>query len=495
MANSDQLSTNIQCLYYLCGLSPDEQKRFELYLQSDYHTKSVVIRDAYQALYRMVLNVEDESRWPSKEELWGAVFQDRPFSPNRLNKIFYDLKTELFLFFQIEQVKQQDVQKVDFPFETLNDRGLNRHLGRELENRIKEVRKERAGLEKTHKLYELEQLEYKLHLNPYSRKKAGKLPSLFQICEEHITLLGLRMALYDLDRSKAYRDFSLPNNLLPYVDYLQSHATRFPPLIQVYLQTFTFLALPHQRNTLKTLIETLSSPHSELDKECMAELIGFCLNECIRLGNQGQHWQDQETLSIYRLALDNGYILDHNGLCPFHHFNNIITLLCRTGKPEEARLFIQNYKNKVSGQEQGIAEQAELYGKGLIYLLSGNFLKAIRSMEVLRKKNADTFLMLNSHLVTVKAAWEMDSIEEEFDFEKKLEAYRMYVGRAESLTDKRRASHEKFIACCKKLVRVRRKENKFFARNMEKLKEMVKEGEGYAYSVWIKEKIAEIETK
>ena len=130
----------------------------------------------------------------------------------------------------------------------------------------------------------------------------------------------------------------------------------------------------------------------------------------------------------------------------------------------------------------------------MLKYLAGDYQGAIETLESIKERKSDLFLMLNANLTIVKAAYELNSMAEEFDVYKKLQAFRMYCSRAQpSLKAERIRWHKEFIAGFKNLLRVRDGVPKTAQKNLEDLRNRLENWKGYSFAKWLQAKLRELE--
>lgn len=223
----------------------------------------------------------------------------------------------------------------------------------------------------------------------------------------------------------------------------QSHLAHLPA-ISIYLHCYQMLRNPSEEShfqAFKTLL--LNESRAFLTTEIHGLYI-LAINYCVRRINAGELRFYAEVLDLYKVGLEQGYLLDDSVLSRFT-YHNIAAAAIHTGDLEWAATFLQTYKNRL---EKRYRESAYSFNLARLEYARGNHALVL---ELLQKANyRDPLLNLAAKTLLLKTYFDLNETD---TLQSQLDAMRNYLHRKRVL-GYHRTNYLNLIRYAEKILRL-----------------------------------------
>ena len=281
--------------------------------------------------------------YPEKEKAFAKAFQGTTFHDATLRKCMSQLMKLLEQFLVWQRVAENEVRKNIELAEAYRHRNLNKHFSQVLRS-LKTMQESRAiqNAEYYQDNYriQLEEYEFRVKNKRFGDLNIQEISDSIDIVYLASKLRQTCFALAHLTVNKAAYDFrQLPALLLQAEQYLHIPA--------VALYYYCYGAIKEDRDedfqAFKQLIfkHTSTFPLGE-----MRGLYLMALNFCIKRYNSGQQIYGEECFELYRVGLEQDFLLEEGKLSHFT-YNNIVSIGLSIGKLDWTEQFIQGYKSAI----------------------------------------------------------------------------------------------------------------------------------------------------
>jgi hypothetical protein len=119
--------------------------------------------------------------------------------------------------------------------------------------------------------------------------------------------------------------------------------------------------------------QSLRDAQGQFTERELGDICRICLNYCIRRANQGDSFYAEEGLELYRLGIEQGYLLTEGHL-PYHTYINAAAFGISLGKYDWTERFIEDYKNKVAREHR---QNAHIFCLARLRYAQGNYREAM----------------------------------------------------------------------------------------------------------------------
>lgn len=250
------------------------------------------------------------------------------------------------------------------------------------------------------------------------------------------------------------------------------------PAISIYHQILmTFLENDNAEHFKK--LKTLLDAHAHKFPQAEArDMYMYAQNYCIRKINAGDMNFLQESLGLYKKALEKEILYEEGYLSPWS-FKNIVVVALRAGDTDYAEKFIKQYHAAINPK---FRNNAFNYNQAYLQFYKGRHGNAL---ELLNKVEfTDIFYALDSRSLQIKIYYELD---EWMSLQSALEAFRVYLRRNKTLSENMKTTYSNLVKFIDKLSRMQKGENA----KLEKLLDKINETKQIADIRWLKTKVEE----
>lgn len=334
----------------------------------------IPLLDYLVSCYQENLNVE-------KEKAFATSFPDQPFDDQlwRLTVSQLFKLTEHWLAIRLVE------QEPTFPKLALSrcyrQFDLEGHYQRNMKGLQLTLDKE------TQRAAEFYENQYLLEWEKYRFVSSGKRTEAFNLqavsdaMDTSFIARKLRHACFAISHEAVFKttyELGLLNAVLEQV----AASPTLSELPAIGLYYYCYLALTqNDEGYFQTFIEALSKNAAALPLEEQRNLYLLAINFGIRQINASRPAYDRPVLNLYKLALENGLLLENKRLSHFA-FNNIVAIAVRIGENEWVEAFMNNQKNNLERRHRQVAYSLGMarleyarkkYGEALLHLQKADY--------------------------------------------------------------------------------------------------------------------------
>ncbi len=384
----------------------------------------------------------------SREDIWQALYPERPLDPARLNHLmswFLKLGEQ---FIGLERFLADDFEREWNNAEALLARGLAKHY-RFNADRLRR-RLDAAPLRDSAYLlrqYRLAEMELRAHpeevttqLSDTPLQQASDQLDFFYFTEK------LRYACAMINNqaivTAAYH--------FHFVDELRCFVEQHPlpadaPGGEVYFRIFQMLTKPDGDADFQILKQLLKRFAGKFSHAEMAGLYSYTLNYCIRQIRNIREEYVEEALQLYEQGIETGYLLSANGSLEPMHFKNIVKLALRLERFTWTERFILE-KNKML--PEGYRADALHYNLADLYFHTRRYDEALLHLHKVEFR--DIMHQIGAREMLAKIYYETDALDA---LDSLLHSFKIYLQRNRVVGDDLRKAYLNFIRLLYRLLR------------------------------------------
>ena len=468
----------------LTHLSIYELNSFRKYLESPYfnmNEKLLTLFDLYA--FRIRKESDDEL---TKEEVWSVLFPNKKYSDPKLRKLNSDLLKvfEEFLaqksfdsnrFLKnnliLRAIRTRKIEKLYKSTTASTDRSIEQTYNRSSDYLYAKFTNEKEKLE----LYSENEILRKRSKNIENEVNIDEIASyldqyyLSEKLKYYVKLLGWKKMI---SLEQEINHIEELNSMIDNGDY-----NHIPPIIIYSTIAKTQLDPDNVDNYFKLKEQVIENIDYFPDDE-IRSIYDALLSFCVRRVNKGDLAFQEETLNVYKGALEKETIFS-NGYITQVTFNNIVFFALRTGEFDWAESFVEEYKSRLNDKDRA---NSVSFSHARIEFYKKNYGKVI---ELLQQVEMDSVIYtLNSKTILLFSYYELD----EFDaLDSFINSFRVYVNREKSISSRKKGHYKNLLKYINKIINLRRSDKE----GIEKIRQEIIETPGIVSKPWLLEKLNE----
>lgn len=419
-------------------LSSREQTQFRHFIESPLFNKRA---DVQQLLAYWL---KRKGRAAPPEEHWQQLFPTQSFSRTQWNLLASRLFKLLEEFLALQQIRKDEAQTKFHLAKAYRKLQQEKYFteairaaGLALE---KQVFRDTAYLQNRHD-FSFERYDYILSSN---RKAKTNLQDVSNELDAYFLAAKLRQACNALSRQtinpEQYNIGLLPQ-ALRYVE--DQPGLLEVPAIAIYYYCYRAIHAEEEAY-LRLFREAIQRYQSYFPPYEIRDLYTFVINVYIRKLNTGAKVYAEEALALYRLSLDQGYLLE-DGVLLESTYVNIVVLAAVLGDYDWAIKFIGAYQQQLKPEFQ-----VPLYHfcLGKVFYEQGEHGKSLQ--QLIRVETKASFIYLGARILQLKIYYEQGEIG---PLESLLESLRVYLQRSKDLAY-RKAHYSNILVFTRQLLQL-----------------------------------------
>ncbi|MEO1262585.1 MAG: hypothetical protein AAFZ15_27510 [Bacteroidota bacterium] len=393
-------------------LSTKDLKQLEKFVASPYFNgRPQVIR-----LLSILVSTRQQNQPIDKEMAFAECFTEKPFDDQLWRLTLSQLYKLIEHWLAIRETKKN----LSFPKLPLSkayrQMGLEKHYQRSINALQQNL--ERAN-SRSAEYYEI---EYQREWEKYAFLTSGKRTENFNLQELSNTMdiafiaRKIRLACLAISHEAVFKtkyDLGLLPSVLRQIESSPALLT-FPPIALYY---YCYLALTeNDEKHFDTLISSLTLNVVRLPPEDQRHLYLLAINFGIRQINASRPAYDRPVLELYKIGLENEFLIHHGRLSHFT-FNNIVAIAVRIGEIQWVEDFINTYQVNLERRHRKVAYSLGMarlchatrdYKRALLHLQNADYKDFINNIiaKILQMKiyfETGEFEVLEAHLRNMKS--------------------------------------------------------------------------------------------
>ncbi len=468
----------------LTHLSIYELNSFRKYLESPYfnmNDKLLTLFEMYSARIR-----KETSDELTKEDIWNVIFQGKKYSDPKLRKLNSDLLKvfEEFLaqktfdnnrFLKnnliLRAIRTRKIEKLYNSTSSSTDRNIEQTYNRSSDFLYAKFINEKEKLE----LYSESEIVRKRSKNIENEVNIDEITKYldqYYMAEKlkyYVKLLGWKK-LISLDQRLNHIDELY--TMLANGDY-----AKVPPII-IYSTIAKTQLDPDNLDNYFKLKEQVNEYIDYFPEDEIRSIYDALLSFCVRRVNKGDLAFQEETLSVYKGALEKETIFV-NGYITQVTFNNIVFFGLRTGDYDWVENFVEEYKNRLTEKDR---PSSVAFSLARIEFYKNNFGKVIELLQ--QVEMTSVLYTLNAKTILMCSYYELD----EFDaLDSYINSFRVFVNREKSISARRKEKFKVLLKYVVKLINLRSSDKE----GIKSLREEIEETPGIISKPWLLQKLDE----
>jgi len=468
----------------LTYLSVYELNSFRKYLESPYfnmNEKLLVLSDLYTSKIRKENKVEF-----TKEDIWNVIFPSKKYSDPKLRKLNSDLLKvfEEFLaqktydnnrFLKnnliLRAIRTRKIEKLYKSTSASTDRNIEQTYNRSSDYLYAKFINEKEKLD----LYsesEILRKRSKTIENEVNIDVIVKYLDQYYLAEKlkyYVKLLSWK-SMISLEQE--INHIEELNAMVANGDY-----SNVPPII-IYSTIAKTQLNPDDVDNYFKLKELVNEFIDNFPKEDIRSIYDALLGFCVRRVNKGDLAFQEETLSIYKGALEKETIFS-NGYITQVTFSNIVFFALRTGEFDWAEHFVEEYKDRLNDKD---LSSSVAFSLARIEFYKKNYGKVIELLQQVEMNSV--VYAFASKTILLFSYYELD----EFDaLDSFINSFRVYVNREKSFSALKKGHYKNLLKYINKLINLRSGDKE----GIKKLRQEIAETSGIVSKPWLLQKLDE----
>jgi hypothetical protein len=407
------------------------------------------------------------------------LFVKRPFDDKVIRYLLTDVNRTVSEYFSFKQLQKDPQRKQQLLLQELSERNCTKAFEKTYRQEVEAVESiAQVDSNSLHYRYELYSLKAKAELG------AGKRSS--DVFEESSRFLDLYFVAKKLQISaeKINLNFILKKEwndpfLQTILDQVDQGLFKHSSYIRLYRLIIQSLTEPEDETVFVSLKKEVPELMGHLSASELADLYQYLLNYCIRRINAGRLIFQQELLSVYQSALENGALMT-NGSISQWDFKNVVTISLRTGNLDYARNFIHGHKQFLPFAQR---TNALAYNLANLHFSEKNFRSAIKQLQ--KVDLDDVFYRLDARSILLKSYYELDDTDA---LHYHATAFRSLLNRNRKISDQQRKLYLNLINHTLSLSRSGTDKSK-----IRSIKTRITKNPNVADLSWLETKLAELD--
>ncbi len=295
---------------------------------------------------------------------------------------------------------------------------------------------------------QLEHTRAKLEAAKPRRDQGNLFDRHIQLLDEYYAVARLRYACAATNAARIFGQLSSEKQYT-----YEGETIPLPLLAQAYRHLLKLLqAESPTPDQIRESLTFLQDHEAKFAIEDRSDLYGYLLNTGFRGMVTGKSIFNDLVYEIYQTLLENQLLLVEGSLSG-SHFKNIVTVMARTQRIEEGRVFIHEYAPHLLKADRGLLVP---YCLGIVEFHSGHFRETIRQFSaLLRQSPNDQFWSLEARSILWKSyfqAYETLSVDEHEEMLRLYHSFRNFVSRNKQIAEHHRIGYQNFIRLFNRLI-------------------------------------------
>lgn len=372
---------------------------------------------------------KNQSDSVSRKAIHQWLYPQKPFDDKVIRYLLTDINKVVFEYFSFKQLTKQPRKQQSLLLQELSERKCVRAFEKTYTQELNRIEKQgNVDSEALHHRYELHSLKAKTELESGKRSSdAFEESSLF--LELYFVAKKLQISAEKINLNFILKKEWNDPFLTTILEQISTGLFADVPYIQMYRLVIQSLTDPDNESVFEQLKLEVPKLLGHLSDSELSDLYQYLLNYCIRRINAGRLVFQNELLSVYQSALENGALLTNDNISQWD-FKNVVTIALRTGNSEYAREFIHRYKQHLPSAQR---TNALAYNLANLHFSEKNFRGAISQLQ--KVDLDDVFYRLDARSILLKSYYELDDADALFYH---ATAFRSFLNRNRKISDQQR---------------------------------------------------------
>ena len=420
-------------------LSTRERTQFQQFIASPLFNK----RQDVQCL--LVQWMKEGGRSFPPEVFWNKVFPDQDFSRTQWNLLTSRLFKLLEDFLAINDLRKDEVQKKRFLARAYRGLKQEKHFEKTISDAQHLLEKQPyRNTDYLENCYDLAFARYD-YITSGNRKEKTNLQEVSDHLDAYVLAAKLRQAC----NARSRQNINPEQYEIGFLEETFQYLERQPqfleiPAIAVYYHCYRAIQASTDETHIRLFRETIVHYQDCFQAGEIRDIYTFVINFYIRKLNTGERIYAEEALALYRLSLEQGYLLE-DGVMLESTFLNIVVLASVLGDYDWAIHFIETYREHL---KPAFREPLYHFGLGKLYYEQGQFTASLQ--QLIQVETKVSFIFLGARILQLKIYYETGEIN---PLESLLESLRVYIQRSKDLVY-RKAHYSNILIFTRQLLQL-----------------------------------------
>ncbi|MEM6879640.1 MAG: hypothetical protein AAF544_13820, partial [Bacteroidota bacterium] len=382
----------------LISLDPDQLKTFADYVQSPYLNKQEEL-----GKLAAVFAKSKGNQVPDPEKCWKTLFPKEKFDNKKWSYLASGLLRLGEDFIAIEDLKQRKEEWALIKLRATARRGLEKSYRRQ-SKQFSTLMSEAPYHTQDHQRlkHDFLRLEINRTSRMGSRKQQPTLQSMLDTLEADYLARKWRIGCEMLNHQAILPGEFRFDWLGPEDDYTHLPAKE---RAELFRQAYNLLNQSDKGNKLPDFIANLQASAKRLDQNTRTALFQRAINSCVRQIRAGRRENVEILLDLYRIGLEEAYLLVDGQLAPLN-YKNIIKLGLGLGQFEWVQIIIERYTQLLPDNNR---EDAYHYSLADLYYYQHEYDQALTHLR--NTEFSDLTYALGARAMLLKIYYEQEETE------------------------------------------------------------------------------------
>lgn len=337
-----------------------------------------------------------------KKKVFQHIFPDQVYEDKQLRYLISHLNKRIEQFLAVRAVEQQPYHLRLALLETLSARALQKNY-RQVSHQLEQ---DLAASTAQSSDFFLTQLQWsELKEQHFQRQRVRRFDPDLQHFADHLDkyyyLNRLKIACAMLDRQTILQTEYALHLSEDWIHHLEQRAFCGEPIIQLYYTIYQALLQEAAEDYFLMLKNQINESSLAIAKEDLKDIYLFAINYCARKIRQGKENYVAEALQLYHTSIEQGLLIDAQGLSPWA-FTNVVKLSLRLKQYDWIETFIQQYAPKLP---ESFRENALHYNMAELYYYTQRFKHAQEHLNQVAFSDLNYYL--GARVLLAKIFYEM----------------------------------------------------------------------------------------
>ena len=361
----------------------------------------------------------------TKEAGFESIYPGEQFNLKK----WHLLTSRLFKLIEQFLIARELKQDVALQKSLLAKAYRNRQVMPLFESTIDQAKKvlNKTNIQNANWLHQKFGLEYAYYdyISSHNRKGKTNLQNVNDLLDEYYVSTKLRNACLYLTRKTINDD----NYTIHFIEEILEKVEVVPnllkvPAISVYYYCYRALTEKDNVEWFVLFRKSIEANSKRFEPSEKRDISIMAINYCIRKLNTGDQFFIRETFELYKLSLQEGYLIEDKKM-PESLFYNIVAAAVKNKEYLWAKDFIEEHKKYLPKHFQ---DPIYYYSHGLLFYEQGQHKESMQSLVMVDTKIS--FLLLATKTLQVKIYYELQELDA---LDNLLESLRVYVQRRKDL--------------------------------------------------------------
>ena len=442
------------------------------FVSSPFFNQQPLIVQFYNYLYESIIDLK---LIPEKEKIFKKIYPGEVYNDVKIRLLMSDLSKIIEQYFTYKAFFEDEIKAKTKLAGVYRRNNLSKHFLKSINDaKALQENKPFRNAEYFDDRYLIQQEEYQF-LSTGKRTENLNLQEISNTIDTTYLAKKLRQTCVLLSHQRVYKtdyDFGL---LPDVINYIETSGLLSIPAISIYYYCYYSLVHPEQVTYFTTFKKLLFEHSEKFPLTEVRDLHILAINYCIKRLNEGISEYAQEGFELYKIGLENEYLIENKLLSRFT-YNNIVAIALLMNENDWTDKFIVNYKNLLEKKYQ---ESTFNFNKARLEYNRKNYDNALNLLQKADFKDLLNNLIAKTLLIKIYYELEAYNI-----LESHLDSLQTFI-RRKKVMGYHKENYLNIVQFTKKLLTT----NLYDSLEKEKLKNRIEKEEVLTEKKWLLEQL------